>query len=127
MPISRGATADGPNALSSAHVPGSYRAVLQAVCEEQAHDPYWALRDNWQDEVANMLHGSEEATKVAALVEQRRGQPVYFQRWQKPKDLQLRGLPHREQLFVVTPDDVVMVRPRQTGNSRPQNAPPAPP
>ncbi len=106
-----------PNALPSAHIAGSYAAVLRAVCAEEARDPYWSLRDNWADEVANALHDIEQGEKVAALVAERDGQPVVFQRWQirrqLPEELLRRICSTGHQSFVVYPTDVIEVRPRK--------------
>lgn len=115
MPISRDVTGDNQNAFLSVHVPGVYQAVLQTVCEQEAEDPYWALRDNWADEVANALHDAEEAAKIAALIAEREGRPVHCQNYQLPEGVlgHFRQFPSvTMKCYTVTPDDVITLRPR---------------
>lgn len=58
---------DSPPHAGGCHAPGAYEAVLRTVCEQDADDPDWALREDWQDEVANALHDIKQAEKLAAL------------------------------------------------------------
>lgn len=125
MPIRPGGTADGPNGLPAIRHPGAYSAVLHTVCEQEADDPDWALRDGWpDDEVANALHAIEQAEKVAALVAERDGQPVYCQSWQLPSDLPRDDPMFRHRLgeavrcYTVDPDDTITYRPHQPSPER---------
>ena len=129
MPISRGVTANGDNAIPSIHIPGSYEYWLQLRCWLDGRDHYWALRQEASNPLLDEAHKIVEAERIAALVEERRGEPVYVnrqvshflrgltlppdadaQRSRFPNGVALPAHWRGAESFTVTPDDVVTVR-----------------
>lgn len=84
MPISRGVTDDGPNALPRSHFPGVYEHVLRAVCTEAASDPMFYLTEEADDPLARLEFEAAEAEAIESLIEQRRGDTLYCQQFHLP-------------------------------------------
>jgi hypothetical protein len=109
--IAGGVIADGHNRI---HSPGVYEHVLRRVCEQATHESGAVLSCPNSEQLAVLQRA--HAKRTAAMMEQRRGEPLAVQSWQLPD-----GLPGalfarwprrgRARGFWVTPDDFVTVRP----------------
>jgi len=102
------------NGHNRIRVPGAYEQVLRKVRAEDGFDPTEMLSmADW--EIPAWRSRCDQ--RIAALVEQRRGDPVSARSYQLPDgppgQLFQRFPPHSSQrVFVVTPDDVITLKPR---------------
>lgn len=113
MPLDRvgGVTGNGGMGV---HCPGAYAHVLAKVKRGGSLRPGGWLVAN--DDAARLaLFEAEQAARVAELIEQWRGAPVLARSYELPRGVALqrhfRGAPRS---FVVTPDDIVTLRPKGT-------------
>ncbi|OBJ86510.1 hypothetical protein A5640_11130 [Mycobacterium asiaticum] len=98
-------------------MPGAYEYVLQRRCEleaEMAMQADLSIPSVLEDDYDEAVWEREKAARVAALMDERRGQPLRVQSWQLPPGLPPpfehwpRGGGRRS--FIVTPDDQIELR-----------------
>jgi hypothetical protein len=94
--------------------PGTYEAALREVCTLAMKDPYFWLTDEADLPGRAEEFRAEEAQRIEAEIEKRRGGPVHCQSWQLPNGLDGR-FPHSPSVgircYTVEPTDVVTLRP----------------
>jgi hypothetical protein len=93
---------------------GVYASVLQRLCEEATYEPYAALLCETNEQMAQLRRGHEQ--RMAALMRERCGEPLtahsrhLLAGLPSPFDTWPRGGGQRT--FVVTPDDVITLQPK---------------
>ncbi|MGV0081735.1 hypothetical protein ACRUZW_26025 [Mycobacterium colombiense] len=97
------------NGHSTQHVPGVYESTLRKLCEQRVEDATnWLVASDDPEQMAKWE--AEHASRLAALMDERRGQPLRVRSSQLPSNLPppFENYPRGGQrVFTITDDDVI--------------------